>query len=190
MFAWFIQQPMLQPVTVASTNFVTKRYRMSYTLGRAAKSTGLSKMTISRAIKKGTISASKNDNGGYTIEPSELHRVFPAITVIQSHDGNNVTKRYPDDTPLLHRIKELEIRLEVTQERLEETKDERDNWRQQAQRLLLAHNKPVETDEKIAATLPTKNPLRLPSDKIFGLAVVISMAVLGAIFWPDIIARL
>lgn len=181
---------MLRPVAVITTNFVTKRYPMSYTLGEAAKATGLSKMTISRAIKKGTISASKNDNGGYTIEPAELHRVFPDVTMIQSHNTENVTKRYHGDTQLLHRIKELEIRLEVTQERLEETKDERDNWRQQAQRLLLTHNKPVESENKILTTSPAKNASRLSSSQIFGLAAVMSVAILGAIFWHDIITWL
>jgi excisionase family DNA binding protein len=34
-----------------------------YTLGQAAKATGLSKPTISEAIKKGRISARKNESG-------------------------------------------------------------------------------------------------------------------------------
>jgi len=55
---------------------------VGYTLGQAAKATGKAKTTIQRAIKSGRISASKSDVGAYDIEPSELHRVFPA-TVAQ-----------------------------------------------------------------------------------------------------------
>lgn len=50
---------------------------MAYTLGQAAKATGLSKPTLSDAIKKGRISASKDDFGRYQIDPAELHRVYP-----------------------------------------------------------------------------------------------------------------
>ena len=52
---------------------------MSYTIGQAAKATDKSKPTISRAIKSGVISATKNDDGSYTIDPAELHRVFPPV---------------------------------------------------------------------------------------------------------------
>lgn len=51
-----------------------------YTVGQAAKATGKSKSTISASIKKGVISAVKNEDGSYTIDPAELHRVFPAAS--------------------------------------------------------------------------------------------------------------
>ncbi|RYF20244.1 MAG: DNA-binding protein [Oxalobacteraceae bacterium] len=50
---------------------------MAYTLGEAAKATGISKASISRAINSGRISAIKNDSGSFSIEPVELHRVYP-----------------------------------------------------------------------------------------------------------------
>lgn len=49
-----------------------------YTLGTAAKAVGKSKSVISRDIASGKISATKNANGGYAIDPAELHRVYPA----------------------------------------------------------------------------------------------------------------
>ena len=58
----------------------TIRATMTYTLGQAAKATGKSKPTIQRAIKSGSISAAKADDGSYEIDPSELHRVFPPVT--------------------------------------------------------------------------------------------------------------
>ena len=48
-----------------------------YTIGQAAKATGKSRSTISAYIKKGAISAQKNANGSYSIDPAELQRVFP-----------------------------------------------------------------------------------------------------------------
>ena len=50
---------------------------MAYTLGEAAKTTGISKASISRAINSGRISAVKNETGSFSIEPVELHRVYP-----------------------------------------------------------------------------------------------------------------
>lgn len=50
---------------------------MAYTLGEAAKATGISKASISRAINSGRISALKKDDGSFAIEPVELHRVYP-----------------------------------------------------------------------------------------------------------------
>ena len=52
---------------------------MQYTAGDAAKATGKNIATITRAIKSGKISASKDETGAWRIEPSELHRVFPPI---------------------------------------------------------------------------------------------------------------
>jgi len=63
---------------------------MAYTLGEAAKATGISKASISRAINSGRISATKKDDGSFSIEPVELHRVYPpksAAPVIETHNG-------------------------------------------------------------------------------------------------------
>ena len=53
---------------------------MPYTLGEAAKATGKSKPTIQRAIKNSLISAARNEDGSYAIDPAELHRVFPPVS--------------------------------------------------------------------------------------------------------------
>src|SRR3546814_13005537 len=47
------------------------------TLGEAAKANGISKASISRAINSGRISAIKTESGSFSIEPVELHRVYP-----------------------------------------------------------------------------------------------------------------
>lgn len=50
---------------------------MKLTLGQAAKEAGISKPSLSVAIKKGRLSANKNDSGVYEIDPAELFRVYP-----------------------------------------------------------------------------------------------------------------
>jgi hypothetical protein len=51
---------------------------MSYTLGQAAKATGMSKSSVLRAIKSNKLSAAKDEaTGAWMIEPPELHRIYP-----------------------------------------------------------------------------------------------------------------
>jgi hypothetical protein len=52
---------------------------MPYSLAEAAAACGLNKTTILRAIKAGKISGTKDEHGGWFVEPAELHRVYPPI---------------------------------------------------------------------------------------------------------------
>lgn len=79
---------------------------------QAAKAVGKSVPTITRAIKNGKLSAKKLDGGGYEIDPSELFRVWKAVT-----SSNNATQ------PMLERETPIEdsalrAKLEVMDERL------------------------------------------------------------------------
>jgi hypothetical protein len=80
---------------------------MPYTVGQAAKATGKSKPTISRAIKTGALSAVKNDDGSYTIDPAELHRVFPSVSL----SSNETPDLKRSDTPVLQATLQREIEL-------------------------------------------------------------------------------
>jgi len=113
---------------------------MVYTLGEAAKATGMSKATISKSIKNGRISASKDETGTFRIDPSELHRVYPPTV-------SSEQKETPESTPakadIDGTIRELRARLEAAQERLSDKdtviadlREDRDRWRQQATALL------------------------------------------------------
>ena len=90
---------------------------MSYTLGEAAKATGKSKPTIQRAIKSGSISATRRDDGSYLIEPSELHRVFPPLPLASNVTGTLKQSETPHETGVLQR------EIELLRERL----DDKDN---------------------------------------------------------------
>ena len=104
-----------------------------YTLGAAAKATGKSKATISKALKSGRVSGHKGDDGVFHIDPSELHRVYPPITPSERKETlENDSK-----------VRELETRLEVAQQRLtdkdeiiDDLREDRNRWRQQATSLL------------------------------------------------------
>jgi excisionase family DNA binding protein len=48
-----------------------------FTLGEAAKQAGVSKPTLSKAISNGRLSAEKQPDGSYRIQPAELFRVYP-----------------------------------------------------------------------------------------------------------------
>ena len=116
---------------------------MTYTLGGAAKAVGKSKATISRAIKSGKLSAEKQDNGTFAIDPSELQRVWPAVS--RNGDGNGAVKRSetPNETVLLERdLDNLRQRLADRDREMDDVRQDRDRWRDQATALLTDQRKP------------------------------------------------
>jgi hypothetical protein len=101
---------------------------MAYTLTEAAKATSKAKSTIHAAIKKGRITANRNDLGEYVIDPSELHRVFPQNA--QLNDKSNKQGRW-ENTDLLIENATLKAKLEVMGELTRQIEGERDNLREQ-----------------------------------------------------------
>jgi hypothetical protein len=124
-----------------------------YTLGTAAKATGLAKSTIHRAIKTGRLSARSKDGTGYEIDPAELHRVFPPVGVASNPSNSSAestaersaTPEESGSNTVEHPVKrdvELEVRLvkaeaqlealkevlELERKRAEELRQERDRW--------------------------------------------------------------
>jgi excisionase family DNA binding protein len=98
---------------------------MGYTLGQAAKATGLSKSTILRAIRAGKVSAVKDEaSGSYTIEPAELHRIYPPVASGDSpRNGGDAGLRLEeirsawerDRASLEHTIADLRNRLDASE---------------------------------------------------------------------------
>ena len=97
---------------------------MYYTLGEAAKRTGLSKPTVQRAIKSGKLSASRNDDGSYSIDPAELERVYTVLPV--TSDANGHMKQ--DETPI--ETVGLQVELAVLREKLSSASIERERERE------------------------------------------------------------
>ena len=99
---------------------------MKYTLSQAATATGKNKATIQRAIKSGKISAIKNSSGAYEIDPSELHRIFPATAQrVAQHNISNDTQR-PDkhDKTMQMKLNLLEAERERERDQLQSTIDD------------------------------------------------------------------
>ena len=63
-------------------------------LSQAAKLTGKSKSTINRAIKTGKLSATRHEDGSYSIDPAELSRAFH----MEPSDGAKRSDAEPDAT--------------------------------------------------------------------------------------------
>lgn len=102
---------------------------MELSASQAAKRVGKSIPTITRAIKKGKISAVPRDGGGWIIEASELFRVWPAVSL----DSDVTTKMLDQVTP--RETSALEREVELLREMLEETRADRDSWKDQAQKI-------------------------------------------------------
>lgn len=112
---------------------------MRFSASQAAKKTGKSIPTITRAIKSGKISAQKTGTGGYQIDAAELFRVFSPV----EEDSNVKGNVSPNETPPNKQIDALALRLleekvEVLEAALSDAKVERDEWRDQAKRLAVA----------------------------------------------------
>lgn len=132
-------------------------------LNQASKDTGVSLPTLSRWRKKGIISAEKTDSGGYLIDTSEYDRINT-----QKNQSPNMKDAKKDNTlnittPNESRV--LQAEIEMLRERLAEKdalvsdlKTERDDWKKQAQTLLLnPPQKPVERPKRFLGILPYGN---------------------------------
>jgi len=100
-------------------------------LGQAAKEAGVSKATVSKALKSGRLSYVSKSTAGYEIDPAELFRVFPKKPLITVASEQSET---PEETV---ETASLAVEVRLLRERLAEVQEERDAWRDQAQRLAL-----------------------------------------------------
>jgi type II secretory pathway component PulM len=109
-----------------------------FTPSQAATAVNVSKATIHRAIKSGKLSASRHEDGTFSIDPSELHRVFETAHIAQMKRDETAPER--NDTAVIQTeltgVRALQALLE---RQIEDLKTDRDAWRSQAeaaQRLL------------------------------------------------------
>jgi hypothetical protein len=106
------------------------------TLAEAAQETGLTKPAIFKSIKNGKISASKDARGQWMIDPAELFRVYAPASKKETAEPQTA------HLSLLLKLKELEAKLDVTDQRLrdknqeiDDLKAQRDHWRTQAEHI-------------------------------------------------------
>jgi chromosome segregation ATPase len=129
--------------TVRKTPELNEADPVPYTLGQAAKATGKQKSTILEAVRKGRISAAKDDLGRYQIDPAELHRVYSPI--VQTEREETPPTLYKTEL-LEEKIKYLEREMARLERQEADLREDRDHWRRQATSLL--------TDQRTKAEPP------------------------------------
>lgn len=144
------------------------------TLNQAAKVSGRSKATISKALKQGRLSYVAKDSDGYQIDPSELNRVFP----VNMDKVNSLSHREPqgEHPQTLSKTLELELLLKsseqeklIYQNQLREKDITIEDYRSRLtkaedvisrQTFIIADNtlkKPLEEPKENSATLPSNS---------------------------------
>lgn len=122
---------------------------MQYSANQAAEATGKNVATITRAIKSGKLSASKDASGAWQIDGAELSRVFPLRpqslhgTKTQNYASYAQKEKSSEDNALREELAALRERdrlkdalLENYVAQMADLKEDRDKWRQQATGLL------------------------------------------------------
>lgn len=139
------------------------------TLSQAAKAISKSKSTLNRAIKSGRLSAVRNEDGTFSIDPSELARAFPQNAPERAPMVHHEPALERHGTEDASKIVLLEQLLEKEREALArerevsaDLKEDRDRWRAQATGLL----SDLRTAQEKA--VPVASPEVLPSPQSKG----------------------
>lgn len=98
---------------------------MKLSASQAAKKVGKSVPTITRAIKSGKLTAEKREGGGYDIDPSELFRVWPAVSGGTGQNPNMLGRETPIETSA------LQAELDALREKIQVADLERERERTQ-----------------------------------------------------------
>lgn len=108
---------------------------MKLSLNKASQTCGRSKSTLLEAIKSGRMSAPKNDQGHYSIDPAELHRVFPFKMTDHPEPVSNRSPEPQPTTPENHpETTALEREVDLLREMLAKAETNADHWRSMAER--------------------------------------------------------
>jgi hypothetical protein len=122
-----------------------------YSLKQAADAVGRGKPAVLKAIKSGRISAKKDDNGQWQIDPAELYRVYPVTT---TGNGSDTAPGERQETPKESSVVAPEI--EMLRERLAEKDEQIADLRTERDRLLGI----VETQAQQVKQLTDQRPAR------------------------------
>jgi len=157
---------------------------MTYlTLGEAEKEVGVTKSTISRAIKDGRLSANRNEHGHFQIDPAELFRVYPPISQDDQADeegqcnpSRNTTQQAvqqhatpQNDTDEHEMVLWLRERLERTEEKLAQTESSLEEREQSLTELREAYNK-LPSPESVEARIQAERT-KQENEKLKAIAV-------------------
>lgn len=104
---------------------------MGMTAAAAAEAVGMTRQGIIKAIKTGKISAAKDGNGAWEVDPAELFRVYRPRNQLHSNPPEQV------EAGIQARLQAAEREIELLRGIVEDRTAERDEWRKQAQTLAI-----------------------------------------------------
>jgi hypothetical protein len=85
---------------------------MPYNLAEAAAAVGRSKSSILRAIRKGALSARRNDTTGeWAIEPAELFRAYPPVAQSSAETSEGTARHDGETIALRAKLGAAELRI-------------------------------------------------------------------------------
>ena len=100
---------------------------VTLSLSQAAKETGRSKATISKALNNGVLSYVSKTDKGYEIEPSELFRVFPVKGQKTADVSGSEPLKNTKEVELLERLNQQQAEtIADLRKRLDEANNERE----------------------------------------------------------------
>jgi hypothetical protein len=120
----------------------------SLSLREAADAAGVSKSTLFRAIRAGRLSAARDHDGQFHVDPAELFRVYEPANSERSAPTRATPQVTTQDAPapdtaLAVRCASLEAEVQGLKQMVEELRRTRDKWEAQAERLALAPPTPI-----------------------------------------------
>jgi DNA-binding protein H-NS len=122
------------------------KYMALLTLAEAAKLTGRNPSTITRAVQKGKVSCSIDENNQRAFDPVELERAFGKLRSMDEmdapvHDNANALEstRLHEEVKAMHEreITLMREQIALVKSQLEDVQNDRDHWRNHAERSTL-----------------------------------------------------
>lgn len=117
-----------------------------FTAGQAAKAAGVSKTTISNALKSGRLSYIEKTKSGYHIDPAELFRVFTKPSNLDDSTNGNGQLNRTVNAEIAIELGRVQAERDALQKQVDDLRhnlsraeDNADQWREQAQRLAITH---------------------------------------------------
>lgn len=100
---------------------------MKISLLEAANRVGMTKVGLYKAIKKGVLSANKNELGYWEIDAAELFRVYPPVSGVSGNENAPVSDSKPlDSGGLQQQIDLLRGQLDDLKEQLRQAHADKD----------------------------------------------------------------
>jgi len=108
-----------------------------WTLGQAAKETGIGKSQLSKALSSGKMSFVSKDSSGYQLDPAEVFRVFRSKPKKTETERLETTETQIETQLHAQKIAFLERELKAMQSQLEKSEAREQQEKEEKTRLLL-----------------------------------------------------